>query len=429
MTIRFTCACSKSYEVSDSYAGKTIRCKNCQQPVRIPSAASDPLTGAAVQPTETFDSSYDNRIKFAAARIAPPRKPIPYSAEAQRLRARHVKNEQGQGFSAANPGLLRPSLLKYFWNFPYSLMLRLGLTFVFVAISLFTCIGIPFALIAAYFTYRHVKSIQDKFISGCICPAKILSIDPPVLAVYADLSIGKNSCKAIRLMEQPLHLLDPKMAQIGNRVSTICYFFGMYPGLSEHWFTPLPTIPHFVSNNQVELHRIHESISDEEWRALEMGLKQLPPQPPLRTYRIIRPDFRPTLRIANAFELSTLSQKYMTEGYGMFGAQITDEVMEKASKYLPQPIERSKVISMSGPYGTGVLITMGGLIFFFSNETQKPIIVPWNSIKVAYANLEFLEIITTANQRTLVPTDGCGIRTMVQLEKLINEAVGVGPND
>lgn len=40
MKIRFTCDCGKTYEVPESYAGKTTRCKACEQMIRIPTGPS-----------------------------------------------------------------------------------------------------------------------------------------------------------------------------------------------------------------------------------------------------------------------------------------------------------------------------------------------------------------------------------------------------
>ena len=67
-------------------------------------------------------------------------------------------------------------------------------------------------------------------------------------------------------------------------------------------------------------------------------------------------------------------------------------------------------------------------MFFHREEKHKPLIVPWNAIKVAYLASEYIEIVQRDNQRLLITELG-NMNTKVQLEKFINEAVGVGPND
>jgi hypothetical protein len=432
MGIRFSCDCGKSYEVDDSHAGKLMRCNACQQNVRIPSSTpnSSPLSESLPPSDDSSLTSVSEEIRDLMASIVPKpltRNPIPYSPEAQSLQAIHHRKESDQGFAAANPGLLRVDLLKYFQNFPYPLMLRSGLLLVALAISLLSWLGIPLIVFSGYLIYLHVQWVKEKFISGCICPGKILSVSPPVVAVFADLSIGEGTCKVIRLMEQPLHRLDPSRARPG-RVSAICNFLGMYPGLSDHWFMPLPTIPELVSGNEKELQRIFESIPDPLWQQLDAGLRQLPPKPELRTYRIIPLGFRPRLKFSSAMELSAICRNFLPQVDGKIEAEVTSEILAKATKFLKPPPDPASVVAVVESLGAGAIIKLGGVTFFFRDESKKPISIPWTSIKVAYTSMEYMEIITTANERILVPCKAA-MRTMVQLEKLINHAVGVGPND
>lgn len=430
MKIRFSCTCGKKFEAIDTLAGQTIRCRSCQQPIQVPFvdqlsvALPDASHGETAPDVDTpFLPSSSSHLQGPAYT----QKHVKYSAKAEKLKAEHLRNEKGQGFSAANPGLLSPSLFKYYRHFPHRIIWRIGLLLVFAGLSFLHWSAIPFALIMAFLVFKHVRDMRSNFISGCICPARILSIDPPLVAVYTDLSMGVNSCKVIRLFEQPLHRLPPEFAKTG-RTSTICYFFGMYPGFSEHWFTVLPTMPHFVTDDRVELDRIINSIPDEDWHELDSGLRQLPRNAEQRAYRIIRNEHQPRLAFSSQAELVGLARKFLAEANGKFGPEISDADLAKVNQGLSQPLNRSQVVAMCTGFGSGVVITLGGIVYFFNDEKKPPVCIAWNEIKVAYGNFKQTEFIRIDNQRQMVSND-CGMQTMVQMEKFINAAVGLGPDD
>jgi hypothetical protein len=352
---------------------------------------------------------------------------VPLSPEAQRLRVKQQARDKAKSFLAANPAWLSVNFLKYFRNFPYPLMWRVGLLLTGIGLYWFTVLGIPLAIFAGYLIYRHLRWVQQKYLSGCICPGKILSLNPPVLAVYVDLSISQNSCGVIRLLEQPFHLLDRSTARPG-RTAVVCYFEGLCAPYSDHWMVPLPTMPHFAINQQLELQRVYDSIPNEQWEYLEQGLKQLPANPELRTYRITHPAYKPHLRFSSFAELQSLARRFLSEVGGKFNAEITAESLAKATQFIKQPIELKKVVSLAESLGSGAIILEQEIIFFHREEKHKPVVVPWNEIKVAYLAFSVIEIVMRDNQRLLVPSSGY-IRMLVQLEKFINEAVGVGPND
>lgn len=352
---------------------------------------------------------------------------VSLSPEAQRLRVKQQALDKGQPFQALNPAWLSVNFLKYFRNFPYPLMWRVGLLLTGIGLCWFTILGILPAIFAGYLIYRHLKWVQQKYLSGCICPGKILSLNPPVLAVYVDLSISQNSCGVIRLMEQPFHLLDRVTARPG-RTAAVCYFMGLCPPYSDHWMTPLPTMPHFVTDRKLELQRVYDSIPDGQWEYLEQGLKQLPANPELRTYRITHPAYKPHLRFSSFAQLQAIARRHLSEVGGKFNAEITAESLTKATQFLKQPIELKKVVGLVESLGSGAIILEQEIVFFHREEKHKPVVVPWSAIKVAYLSLTVTEIVMRDNQRLIVPNSGT-MSTQVQLEKFINEAVGVGLND
>jgi hypothetical protein len=190
----------------------------------------------------------------------------------------------------------------------------------------------------------------------------------------------------------------------------------------------LPTMPHFVTDKQLELQRIYASIPDEQWEYLEQGLKQLPANPELRTYRITHPGFSPHLCFSSATQLQALARRHLSEVGGKFNKEITAEGLAKATQFVKQPVELKKVVALVESLGSGAIILDHEIVFFHREKKHKPLTVPWNTIKVAYLASEYIEIVQRDNQRLLITELG-NMNTKVQLEKFINEAVGVGPND
>lgn len=436
MKIRLTCVCGKTYELPESYAGKSARCKVCEQMIRISATSTDEEVEVA-QEAESYlleQSSgngesvlgYLKQLKDVRRRPSA-RKIVPLSPETQRLRLKQQAIDKGQPFQALNPAWLSVNYLRYFRVFPYPLMWRIGLLLTGIGLYWFTVLGIPLAILAGFLIYRHLKWVQRKYLSGCICPGKILSLKPPVLAVYVDLSISQNSCGVIRLMEQPFHLLDRATARTG-RTATVCYFMGLCPPYSDHWMVPLPTMPQFVTDQQLELQRVYDSIPDEQWEYLEQGLKQLPTSPELRTYRITHPAYKPHLRFSSFAELQVLARRNLLEVGGKFDAEITPDNLAKATKSLKQRIELKKVVGLVESLGSGAIILEQEIIFFHREKKYQPVVVPWNAIKVAYVAFSDIEIVMRNNERLLIRNSGY-VKILVQLEKFINEAVGVGPND
>ena len=380
-------------------------------------------------PTAKFITTEPIGVPTATAAPTPPqipdnkpptvRNPAPYSPTAQKLLAEHRKNEAGQPYKAGNPGLLKPSMAKFLATFPHRFAWRFGLLLFLIGLCFLHWIFIPVALFMAYRVWKYLSEIRSNFVSGLICPAKILSVDPPIVATYVDQSIGIASCHVVRLMEQPLHKLPPNLAT-PRRCASICYFYGMYPGLSKHWFQPLPTLPEFVSDDKVELQRIQNSIPDDSWNMLEMGLKQLPANPELRTYRIIQPGFRPQLAFRTKGELALIANPLMNEAGAKIGGDITAESLGDANKASGSPLDLNNVIAVDNSV---VVMTQG--IFFHSRGTGT--FVFWKDIKVAFVNFDQLEIVRIDGERSLFKIDG--IRMAVQLEKLINRAISVGKND
>jgi hypothetical protein len=76
MPIKVQCACGKGFAAKDELAGKTVKCPNCQQPLKIPGAA--PAAAAAKAPAKPGAAA--PAAKPAAAKPAAPKPASPPAA-------------------------------------------------------------------------------------------------------------------------------------------------------------------------------------------------------------------------------------------------------------------------------------------------------------------------------------------------------------
>ena len=393
MPIQFSCTCGKNYQVSETLAGKTFSCKRCEGRVTIPT------TPAAAT--------------FNQARRAP---------------------EQTGQFLASNPGLLSPNYFKVLTTFPGSAAIVFGFLLIsFGGLFVHWLFWLPFLLMLGIVVW-YFRSIKFHYTEGCITPARILSVDPPLVAVYSDLSISGKSCHAVRLLRQPLHKLPPHAAKPGP-ISSISLYFGLHRELGDHWCDILPVITNLATNNIQEINRVYSSIGQEEWQWLDWGLKQIPisqspTQEELRPYRIFDPTFQPKISVQSIPQLNSLAKKYFSnnECKGCYTqADLEQEVFEKFQTNFGSPITFNQIVYFVGNNydGNGVIIVPTGLLAY--SKKSGPFMLKWNQIKGTYATLEHFEFVLIDGRRVLMPCD-CfqRVATQMQLEKFINRVVGHG---
>jgi hypothetical protein len=46
MSIKFACSCGKAYKVPEKFAGKRVKCKQCDEPIRVPSESEDKVNSS-----------------------------------------------------------------------------------------------------------------------------------------------------------------------------------------------------------------------------------------------------------------------------------------------------------------------------------------------------------------------------------------------
>jgi hypothetical protein len=79
MSIKFACSCGKAYKVPEKFAGKRVKCKDCGEPIRVPSESESSVPSSrtsavskrSVMSSQRLPSGTSGRSSSQSARSAP----------------------------------------------------------------------------------------------------------------------------------------------------------------------------------------------------------------------------------------------------------------------------------------------------------------------------------------------------------------------
>lgn len=199
------------------------------------------------------------------------------------------------GTTASNPGHVRVDWLHTFGSWPvYTLITVLIGIGVGIATGVSTvqkngrldaAIGIGFVagiavLLLTWIPWSRVM------IYGCANPGIIVDADKGLVAVTTDLDCGIGvPFQVIKIIKQPLHRMPDGPPQIGQRVGTVAGYNG--DPKKGHWDTFEPIVVGCMTRDQKVIDRILNSFSDEDWRTLKLGLKEVPKPYKLGQWRVL----------------------------------------------------------------------------------------------------------------------------------------------
>ncbi len=132
---------------------------------------------------------------------------------------------------------------------------------------------IPVGLFVVIFgTYRLLKL-------GACCPAKVLSLDPPRLAIFSDMSMRPDAAHpAIIVKEFSPHGISGPL-NVGDRLAVAAFYeAGDEKRPEERWksLCVIEPIRAFTSDPQV-IQRTLASIEEDEWKQLDSGAHRAQP--------------------------------------------------------------------------------------------------------------------------------------------------------
>ncbi len=104
--------------------------------------------------------------------------------------------------------------------------------------------------------------------------------------------IGSWLVVSLLILRQPLSRMSSGPPRKGQFVAAIA----VYGDVSEasigldHWTDFSPVVVDLVSGNQRDIDRVVESLNDQNWQELKLGLGQIPDSPEPGIYRVWQPD-------------------------------------------------------------------------------------------------------------------------------------------
>ncbi len=135
------------------------------------------------------------------------------------------------------------------------------------------------------------KRFSEWFLHGDTNPAVVLDASQGLVAAYTDLdSRLEKRFPVVKVFAEKLWLL-PTPAKDGDTFAAVsAYAGGGNSRRTGRWRTFYPLVVDCVIQDEVKCQFAKAKIRDAEWKALEIGLSQLPAKPRPGLYDVVLPD-------------------------------------------------------------------------------------------------------------------------------------------
>jgi hypothetical protein len=179
--------------------------------------------------------------------------------------------------AASNPGRLAVHWGQYSQCFPlWPIICFMGTP---VAIALSIAVHWAFWILAAIvllLDFAWWMRTRLHFVGGCINPGKVVSLDPPLIAVFTDLTKGEGyEHPVVKVLKHPLSRMSGGPFGVGQRIATIA----TYEHSDEdkpHWSDTYPVAVHCATTDLDEIDRVTAALDKDSWRKLDQALEQVP---------------------------------------------------------------------------------------------------------------------------------------------------------
>ena len=128
--------------------------------------------------------------------------------------------------------------------------------------------------------------IYEHFKRGDSAPGKIISLDPPLVAVATDLSKGNGIFPVLKVTKHQKGLLRRIADDFGAEIPTVSLFKHSEKKESPHWDNVFPLPAQFATSSQVKIETAMNTFHPDEWKVLADGIRQLPKPYSPGLYRI-----------------------------------------------------------------------------------------------------------------------------------------------
>jgi hypothetical protein len=133
---------------------------------------------------------------------------------------------------------------------------------------------IPAGIFILFHIFYWIR-VKEHFLSGDTNPGVIVSLNPILIAVSTDLSMGIGSYPAIKIVRTRLPLIANQKPAIGACVAMVSLY--SYPiSNAPHWsdFDPYPVM--CATSDAAVINAKVASFSQEDWQELAQMLKNVP---------------------------------------------------------------------------------------------------------------------------------------------------------
>jgi hypothetical protein len=310
---------------------------------------------------------------------------------------------------ADKPGRIRVSLLRYTRAFPHLVIWWFVTLGVFVAggALLHWSLFVPAALVL-FLMNRHWRNLQGHFLSGCINPGVVLSVDPPLVAVSTDLSNSEGEFPVVKVLRQPLSMLVLEPATPGLRVATVA-LYEWDTGQAGRWDGFRPILADAATGNRAEIERCLDALGDEEWSELETGLEQVPEPYEPGTWRVYASVDRTQIFEPTREDVARLLGEHLG-GLSAKLAHLPDELpgekIAEAHAAWAAGAKSDETLAFVESLETrgaeaGLLVTAAGVWFGFPETGEG--FFPHRGIVGAYADDRVLEVMVEDGRRLRIP--------------------------
>ena len=205
----------------------------------------------------------------------------PLSVAREQLRDRSLADTDDT--VASNPARLRPNYIKLLCAaHPLDLMFTAIALVLGLSLGWLTKGPVPvyvLGIVALVYFGRLILEARKKYWDGDVCPGIVISEKPWLVAVMTDLSFsGASNKPAVLVLPQRLDGMTGGTPKVGQPVATVAFYAG--PPKDGAWQNFSPEVINCGVTNQAEIQRVMDSITEEEWHALEESLASCPIKKP-----------------------------------------------------------------------------------------------------------------------------------------------------
>ncbi len=222
------------------------------------------------------------------------------------------------GYGASLPGNISASALVWLRCFPQAYIPNLLLAVVFAIIPFVIFLYPPSRMQGVYIVCGiwgalNLLSPLGKFSAtrrccrnGSLCPAVVVSVNPPLIAVSTDLSkSAEESWPALKILRQPLRAVSGPPLQIGDRLPAVSFYLsrsamatsasratGLNLGASDkpYWYDFSPVAVPCITDDPAVIQKAMQRLTEsgDLWAELQAGLAQVPQPYRVGLYRLNR---------------------------------------------------------------------------------------------------------------------------------------------